>query len=264
MSAQRWSVGELVRRHRLAAGLSQAALAKRAGLSRRGVSDIERGVIMSPHQETLARLADALHLAAAERTALEATARGQSLPPIPPLAKLPPPPRLASVIAPVLVGRQPELALLERLLAGETAPLLMFAGEPGIGKSRLLAEAAMRASAQGWRVIAGGCNRRSGQAPYEPLVGALARAVRLTPPARLRLELQGCGWLVRLLPELLETQVVPAPTWTLPAHQHRSAGCCLARWRAILPTWPDRQGRCCCSTTCSGRTAMRWRRSRRW
>jgi ribosome-binding protein aMBF1 (putative translation factor) len=60
MSAQRRSLGELVRRHRVAAGLSQEALAARAGVSRRGVSDIERGVIQAPRDDTLSRLADAL------------------------------------------------------------------------------------------------------------------------------------------------------------------------------------------------------------
>jgi hypothetical protein len=55
---------------RRAAGLAQAALADGAGLSRRGVSDSERGVITAPHQDTLARRADALALADAERTAL--------------------------------------------------------------------------------------------------------------------------------------------------------------------------------------------------
>jgi hypothetical protein len=32
---------------------------------------------------------------------------------------------------------------------------------------------------------------------------------------------QGCGWLVRLLPELLEAGVVTAPMWTLPPEQER-------------------------------------------
>src|SRR5262249_62042480 len=86
---------------------------------------------------------------------------------------------------------------------------------------RLLAEAPPRAARRGGRVSGGGCTRRSGQGPYEPLVSALALEVRRTPSARQRLELQGCGWLVRLLPELLETQVVPAPAWMLPPDQER-------------------------------------------
>ncbi len=52
-------------------------------------------------------------------------------------------------------------------------------------------------------------------------MSALVREMRRTPAARLRLDLQGCGWLARLLPELLEAHVVPAPTWTLPPEQER-------------------------------------------
>jgi transcriptional regulator with XRE-family HTH domain/tetratricopeptide (TPR) repeat protein len=218
MSAQQRSVGELLRRYRLAAGLSQAELAERAGLSRRGISDIERGDIQAPHRDTLARLADALELASAERSAFQTAARRGSIQQVVAPSR---PPEDARVDAPALVGRQRELALIERHLAGETAPLLIFAGEPGIGKSRLLDEAATRATDEGWRVITSGCTRQSGQAPYEPFVSAFAREVRRTPPARLRLELQGCGWLVRLLPELLETQIVPAPAWTLAPEQER-------------------------------------------
>ena len=40
--------GKVLRRHRLAAGLSQEALAERAGLSPRGVSDLERGARRPP------------------------------------------------------------------------------------------------------------------------------------------------------------------------------------------------------------------------
>jgi transcriptional regulator with XRE-family HTH domain/tetratricopeptide (TPR) repeat protein len=217
MSAQRRSLGEVVRWSRLAAGLSQAELAERAGLSRRGVSDIERGVITVPHQDTLARLADALGLDGAERSAFRAAARVRWASP---LTEPSHPARDTELAQPPLVGREQELALIERHLADTAAPLLIFAGEPGIGKSRLLAEVGMLAAEQGWRVIAGGCTPRS-QASYEPFVSALAREVRLAAPARQRLDLQGCGWLVRLLPELLETQVVPAPTWSLPPEQER-------------------------------------------
>jgi transcriptional regulator with XRE-family HTH domain/tetratricopeptide (TPR) repeat protein len=218
MNAQSQTFAALLRRHRLAAGLSQEALSERAGLSRRGVSDLERGVIQAPHQDTVLRLADALRLEEPERALFAVLARGQETPASGAHAHFSG--ARASSGAP-LVGRRHELALLDGQLAGRTPPLLCVAGEPGIGKSRLLAEAAARAAAQGWHVVTGGCTRRSGQEPYEPFVGALARALRHTPPARQRMDLQGCGWLAHLLPELLETRVAPAPAWNLPPEQER-------------------------------------------
>ena len=67
--------GKLLRRHRLAAGLSQEALAERAGLSPRGLSDLERGVRSAPRAETIGLLAEALGLSPADRTELAAAAR---------------------------------------------------------------------------------------------------------------------------------------------------------------------------------------------
>jgi transcriptional regulator with XRE-family HTH domain len=73
--------GDLLRRHRLAAGLTQASLAERAGLSLRGLSDIERGLRAAPHRETVLRLADALHLDEVDTAALhEARRRRGALP----------------------------------------------------------------------------------------------------------------------------------------------------------------------------------------
>jgi DNA-binding XRE family transcriptional regulator len=46
--------GLLLRRHRVAAGLSQKELAEKAGLSRRGISDLERGEWRIPHPATAA------------------------------------------------------------------------------------------------------------------------------------------------------------------------------------------------------------------
>jgi tetratricopeptide (TPR) repeat protein len=110
---------------------------------------------------------------------------------------------------------------LERHLAGDGPPLLLIAGEPGIGKTRLLAEVGQRARRQGWTVIEGGCHRRSGQEPFAPLLGALESHLRHSSLAALRAQLDGCAWLVRLLPELAETTLVPVPTWTLPPEQER-------------------------------------------
>jgi predicted ATPase/class 3 adenylate cyclase len=76
---QRPTFGDLLRRHRLAAGLTQAALAERAGLSWRGLNDLERGVRLRPRRDTVALLATALDLSAADRAAFEAAARGAAI-----------------------------------------------------------------------------------------------------------------------------------------------------------------------------------------
>ena len=68
-------VADLLRRYPLVAGLSQAALAERAGLSERGVSNLERGISRAPHPHTLGLLAEALGLGATERLELLAAAR---------------------------------------------------------------------------------------------------------------------------------------------------------------------------------------------
>src|SRR5215468_2955157 len=70
--------GALLQQYRVAAGFSQEELAERAGLSRRGISDLERGQRRVPHPATVRRIADALNLTAPERAALLAHARQQS------------------------------------------------------------------------------------------------------------------------------------------------------------------------------------------
>src|SRR5262245_66151089 len=52
--------GELLRRFRIESGLTQEDLAERAGLSARGVQDLERGVRRSPYPATTRPLAGAL------------------------------------------------------------------------------------------------------------------------------------------------------------------------------------------------------------
>ena len=69
------SFGALLRHHRLTAGLTQEELAERAGLSARGVQDLETGGRTSPRAETVRLLADALELDAEARAALLAAAR---------------------------------------------------------------------------------------------------------------------------------------------------------------------------------------------
>lgn len=211
------SFGDLLRRQRLAAGLTQEELADLAGLSVRGLSDLERGARRAPRRETLLLLAEALHLSEEQRARLEAAARQREVPAA----------RTAggsssanSVPALPLVGRTQELALLDQVLT-DGPPVLMIAGEPGIGKSRLLQAGIEQAEARGWTMLSGSCHRRSGQDPYAPLLGSLADSLRRQSPAEQRLHVQGCTWLVRLLPELAETGVISPPTWTLPPEQER-------------------------------------------
>jgi predicted ATPase/DNA-binding XRE family transcriptional regulator len=213
------TVGTLLKRYRRAAGLTQEALAERTQISVDTISALERSVHLSPRSDTLDRLADALALAPAQRAQLHAAARGLLPPGEPAVGPL----HLAAVNAsqPPLVGREQELARLVRHLAGEGPPLLLLAGEPGIGKSRLLDEVRYQAAQVGWRVLEGGCHRKSGQEPFTPLLTALEGSLRQAAPAAPRTHLEGCAWLVQLLPELAETRLVPAPSWTLPPEQER-------------------------------------------
>lgn len=69
------SFAALLRRQRLAAGLTQEALAGRAALSTRAVSDLERGVKQAPRFDTVRRLLAALALHPEAAAALAAAAR---------------------------------------------------------------------------------------------------------------------------------------------------------------------------------------------
>jgi class 3 adenylate cyclase len=69
------SFGDLLRHARQAAGLTQAELAERAGLSVRGINDLERGVRQTPRKDTVVLLARALDLTEAERAAFATAAR---------------------------------------------------------------------------------------------------------------------------------------------------------------------------------------------
>src|SRR5438046_10506079 len=71
------SFGTLLKRYRLAAGLSQRALAGRAQLSARGLSDLERGVRRAPREDTVQQLTEALELEPEEHAAFAAAARRQ-------------------------------------------------------------------------------------------------------------------------------------------------------------------------------------------
>src|SRR5919197_3069191 len=95
MTGDETGFGGRLRRYRITAGLTQEALAERAGLSVRGIADLERGARRFPHVDTIRRLADALELAPADRAALVASGQraGGSVEPVPPSAPSRPCPR---------------------------------------------------------------------------------------------------------------------------------------------------------------------------
>jgi len=202
----------LLKRFRRAAGLTQGELAARASYSAVYVSMLERGRRL-PLPATVGLLATALNLAPPDRELLLVAARGHEGPADRRRAR--------RDTAPPLIGRAHELGMVEKRLVGAGPPALLLAGEPGIGKSRLLQEAIGRAEGYGWRALRGGALRRGGQEPYAPLLEALERCVREVEPARLRAALEGCAWLARLLPELAEAGLEPLPAWTVAPEQER-------------------------------------------
>jgi DNA-binding SARP family transcriptional activator len=106
------------------------------------------------------------------------------------------------------VGRAPELAEFKTALDGALAgrmSLLLIAGEPGIGKSRLADELTSLARTRGSRVLWGRCWEAGGAPAYWPWVQALRAYIRDTDQEQLRSELEaGAADIVQILPELDE------------------------------------------------------------
>jgi DNA-binding SARP family transcriptional activator len=108
----------------------------------------------------------------------------------------------------VFVGRERELAELIGALKdvlGGYGRLVLVAGEPGIGKSRLADELIGQARARGARSVVGRCWEAGGAPAYWPWVQALRSYAREAEPDVLRAQLgAGAADLAQLLPELRE------------------------------------------------------------
>jgi tetratricopeptide (TPR) repeat protein/transcriptional regulator with XRE-family HTH domain len=178
--------GQLLQRYRVLAGLTQEELAERAGYSGNYIGKLEQDQRELP-AAAADRLAAVLGLADQDRAALRAARERRQGP-----RELP---------ARLLAGRDAEMAQIRRFLAGAGPPVLLLAGEPGMGKTRLLEEAASRAAGGGWGVARGGCLRRA-QDAYAPLSGALDDALQRLPDGQRAEALRQAGRLDLLLPEL--------------------------------------------------------------
>ena len=114
------------------------------------------------------------------------------------------------------VGRDRELAVLSQTLEDALAGrgrVILLAGEPGIGKSRLAAELAARARGRGAKVLVGRCWEAGGAPAYWPWVQSLRAYVREAQLDALRAELgAGAADLAQIVPEVRERLPdLPAP-----------------------------------------------------
>lgn len=148
-SGMHHALGNLLRRHREIAGLSQEALAERAGLSPRGLLYLERGM-RRPYPDTLRRLAEALSLTADQVQTLTLAARQSAIaPPALETTAEPPAERHAggsatlatglrhNLPAPLssFIGREQARAHVHDLLSSHR--MVTLVGPGGVGKTRL-------------------------------------------------------------------------------------------------------------------------------
>jgi DNA-binding CsgD family transcriptional regulator len=83
-----------------------------------------------------------------------------------------------------LVGRLREVARVMDVYdvaKDESARVVLVTGEPGIGKTRLLDEIALRTARDGAVVLRGGNSEAEGMPPYLPFLEALGQHIQITP-----------------------------------------------------------------------------------
>ncbi|MFI9005913.1 ATP-binding protein [Actinosynnema sp. NPDC053489] len=135
--------GELLRRHRVAAGLSQERLAEVSGVATRTVRNLELGRVRRPRLPTARDLADGLGLTTADRDRFLRVARTtrrlaveRGYRPLPWVCPVPDD-------LPDFVGRAAEFAALTALASGAPTPVTaVLTGQGGVGKSSLVVRTA--------------------------------------------------------------------------------------------------------------------------
>jgi tetratricopeptide (TPR) repeat protein/transcriptional regulator with XRE-family HTH domain len=194
--------GDLLRKVRTQARLTQEDLAEAAGLSPRSVSDLERGVSTTPHKDTVRLLADALRLTGPARAEFEVVARGRAAPAGPggggvggASAVRALPRDIAS-----FTGRQQELRELVDAAAGAGGVVGIHAigGMAGVGKTAFAVHAAHRLADRfpGGQIFLPLHGHTPGQQPVDPedalaslLLAAGVPAAQIPPGLEARMAL---------------------------------------------------------------------------
>ena len=195
----------LLQSYRLAAGFTQEDLAERAGLSTRGISDLERGLILRPQARTARLIAEALGLAAYDREVFLDTARQRSARRTARLAPSPLPSGsyLGAVPIGPLIGRRMEMERISEFVADALrgdSQFILLSGEPGIGKTRLAQEAMLLLRERGFLVATGRCYEAESGAPFYPFLELLAKLYQAAPEGIRALVPDRWPYVARLLP----------------------------------------------------------------
>ena len=157
------------------------------------------------------------------------------------------------------VGRRAEIERLETVWAAvedDRRQVVFVGGEPGVGKTRLVVEAAAALREHGATVLRGAC-REDFNTPYRPFVDILEQALgQLPPEASGDITAQAAAPLLRLTNAVLGPGRRPRacrPATATPGRSSstRSCACC---WR-----WLSRNRRCWSSRISTGPRSQHWR-----
>jgi predicted ATPase/DNA-binding XRE family transcriptional regulator len=199
------SFGLVLQRHRRARGLTQEELAERARLSAQAISALERGFRTQPRAYTVEQLADALGLEGFQREEFAASAGGARQHSSGPLSRSRPTGNfLGAVPFGSLIGRQTELQHIANIIetvCGGAGRLVLLAGEPGVGKTRLAQEVTLTLQELRFLVATGSCHESQQAVPYGPFLDILSTVSEAAPPDIRSVMEQRWPYLGSLLPE---------------------------------------------------------------
>jgi tetratricopeptide (TPR) repeat protein/transcriptional regulator with XRE-family HTH domain len=187
-SAHRTQFGDLLRRYRIEANLTQQALAVRAHLSVQAIGMLERGTRRSPRRDTVVRLSRALGLGPPQAEALLTSGSGDGqVDDVPPVARRTLPRDVAT-----FTGRRRELDELLAAVDRDSRSARAFAitaidGMAGVGKTAFAIHAAHRLASEypDGQIFLDLRAHAAGLRPVEPFdaLGTLLLTVGVAAPA---------------------------------------------------------------------------------